>query len=247
MKKKVALLLHGLVGSMEGKHYQNKGGADTVLQHSYDHNKEFILDQYNTDVFIHSWNVDLKDQIQQLYNPKWMYLERQVQFKIPEYIRAKKDRIFAHLSRWYSFKQVAKKAYEVSQTQGSYDFYLIQRFDLVWNTVPDFPTRMPGTVIWVGNSTLNRNVEWSDRWFAFTDPQSLQAFSTLYDDIPKYMGPTGDFQSDKQYGGISSHFLTKHHAQQVQLYPEFKYNFGGYGQKPNDYNEVRRQYGKDDN
>jgi hypothetical protein len=241
---KVALMLHGLVGSMKGKHFQKQGGTNDVLKHSYEFNKKNIIDQYDTDVFIHCWNDDLKQSIEDLYNPAISIIEPQKDFEIPSWINAEKNRAFAHLSRWYSFKMAAAYCEMQYRLMGSrYDVYLIQRFDLIWNVIPEFPT-ING--IYVGKSTLNPAVEWSDRWFAFSSLDDLRKFATLYDNLEHYMKNKDMLPSSKQYGGISSHYLTKFHAKQYGLEPHFKYTFGGYGQSPNDYNEVRRQISGDD-
>jgi hypothetical protein len=238
---KVALVLHGLVGSIKGKHFQNYGGTEEVLQKSYNHNQKFILDQYNSDVFLHSWSTDVEDEILRLYEPKEAIIEPQIQFEVPDYIKAKKERAFAHLSRWYSFFQAVNQI-ELGE---QYTHVMVQRFDLCWNVTPKFEDMNPD-FLWVGKSTLNPNKEWSDRWFC-SGYQNMLKFSTLFHGIHEYMsGDNPIFGSNRQWSGISSHFLTKFHAGQLGLKEKFIYNFGGYGQKPNDYNEVRRQYYNDD-
>ena len=98
--------------------------------------------------------------------------------------------------------------------------------------------------LWLGDSGLNRGSEFCDRWF-MTSPENMEKFASLSDKWEEYMGPGGSFPSSKQYGGLSSHFLVKHHAEQMGLIPQFKYTYGGCGRKPDDYNEVRRMMGND--
>jgi len=233
---KIAFCLHGLIGSIKGKNSDMLGGSDVVLAKSFEHNKANILND-NVDVFIHSWSTELKDQIVDLYKPKKHIIEEQIQFEVPKYIKSSENRAFAHLSRWYSYK----KCVELALSYGTnYDLILVQRFDLLWNLPVDFKN-LNSNKIYVGKCSLNPNTEWSDRWF-IANPQNMGKFATLYDKIYEYMGPGGEFPSSKQYAGISSHFLTRFHSKKLGLQEEFKYNFGGFGSKPNDYNEVRRQY-----
>ena len=241
---KIALCLHGLVGGIKGKNYQLLGGESEVLDKSFKHNYNNILSKFDTDVFIHSWSVSSKDKILNLYNPKDFIIEPQINFEIPEYINPSGDsfdRAFAHLSRWYSFKKVVelKTLYE-TKNNFNYDFILVQRFDLCWNIIPDFNSFDINKIV-VGNTTLNLDREWSDRWF-ISNSINMNKFSTLFDMIPVYMMPGGSLPSSAQYQGISSHSLVRHHTLHLGLEPDFRYIFGGYGQKPNDYNEVRRQY-----
>ena len=67
MNKKVALCLHGLVGNLEkygkGAVIPYKLVYDSYIQNLYDKSIEI-------DVFIHSWSIDLEDEIKLLYNPK---------------------------------------------------------------------------------------------------------------------------------------------------------------------------------
>ena len=235
---KIALCLHGLVGSTKGKNGDLLGGSDEVLEHSFRHNQENILG-LNVDVFIHSWSTELKEDILEKYNPKRYIIEPQIQFKVPDYIKSDQHRAFAHLSRWYSYRESVKlKAEYELQTGEVYDYILVQRFDLCWNIKPDF-ANLDSNLFYVGHAGLDNKREWSDRWF-ISNSTSADKFATMYDKLAEYMGPGGEFPSSKQYAGISSHFLTKFHAKKLGLKEEFIYNFGGYGSKPDDYNEVRR-------
>jgi len=245
---KLALCLHGKVGGEVGKHSQNEQSSENVLEIAYQFNKKNILDVYDTDVFIHSWSTELEQQIVDKYNPIRYCIEKQIDFEVPIYIKSTQARAFAHLSRWYSFAEsvdMVNEYVDISKREEVdivYDHVLVQRFDLLWNIIPDFKS-MDSKYFWVGNSTLDTNKEWSDRWFS-SNLENMTKFSKLWDKLPEYM--TGDFPSYKQYGGISSHMLSKYHADKCGLNAKFKYMFGGYSQTPNDYNEVRRQIFKDD-
>jgi hypothetical protein len=240
---KIALCLHGLVGSTKGKNGDLLGGSDQVLSLSLNHNSKFVITE-NVDVFVHSWSTELRDEIISLYLPKKFNIEPQIEFKVPDYIKSDHKRAFSHLSRWYSFRESVRFKKEYEQAHNfKYDFILVQRFDLCWNRKIEFET-MNKDRLYVGLAGLNVNKEWSDRWF-ISNSTNMDKFASLYELIPTYMGPGGTLTSRQQYAGISSHFLVKHHAEQLKLTPEFKYTFGGYGEKPDDYNEVRRMYYED--
>jgi hypothetical protein len=241
---KIALCLQGLVGSIKGKNCQMIGGGDKVLEISYKHNKKHLLDLNKVDTFIHSWSTELKDDMIKKYNPKSYIIEPQIEFKIPPYIKSDSSRAFAHLSRWYSYKKVVELVNEYELlNKFEYDLILVQRFDLIWNVDINFKNIDP-FYFYVGKSSLNPSQEWSDRWF-LSNSSNMKSFSLLYDNISKYMGKNGDLPSNSQYAGISSHFLTRHHAKKQNLKEKFMFNFGGYGSTPNDYNEVRKQYYND--
>ena len=236
---KIAFCLHGLVGSLKGKNFQQSGGSDKVLDISFTHNNKNILNP-NVDVFIHSWSTELKDKMLELYNPKDYIIEKQIQFKIPEYIKSDPKRAFAHLSRWYSYKKCVEL---VLKSSTKYDLVLVQRFDLLWHVPVEFH-KMDVNKLYIGKCPLDTSREWSDRWF-ISNPENMNKFATLYDKIYEYMGPRGELPSSKQYAGISSHFLTRFHAKKLGLQEEFLYNWGGtsgpfpQGGKPNDFCEIR--------
>ena len=72
---KIALCLSGLVGSVKGQ-----GGRGELLDPAlaYKYIKQNILDQNSEiDIFIHSWNTELEEEIRSLYNPKLAIFEKQ--------------------------------------------------------------------------------------------------------------------------------------------------------------------------
>lgn len=192
---KVGLVLHGLVGSITGKNYQMMGGSDKVLEHSSEHNIKNIINQYDTDVYVHTWSVELEEQINEVYKPVKMEATEQIQFEVPDYIKADHKRAFAHLSRWYSFMRAVDLI-----SSNDYTHIIVQRFDLVWNVVPKFEEMDPNYV-WTGIIPLNHSYEWCDRWIC-SSYENMKKFATLYEKIPSYMATNGDLPSSKQYGGI---------------------------------------------
>ena len=242
---RIELCFHGLIGGVRGKNMEvnpafstEDGGSATVLGTSYKHNKKNIINcNENIDVFVHSWSYDIENEINNLYKPKLMLAEKQIMFKVPDYIRSSSKRAFAHFSRWYSFKKVVelKRQYEIDNNI-IYDFVLVQRFDLLWNIQVLFDN-LKKDIFYIGNSKLNPKVEISDRWF-ISNSKDMDRFSMLYDLIPEYMLP-GRFDSSKQWSGISRHSLCRYHLEQLGIEEEIKFNYGPpAGSLPNDFNSV---------
>ena len=69
---KVALCLHGLFNSTTDR---SSLGSD-----GYEHIKKHILDVVDTDVFIHSWEVDKIGRINELYKPTSASYQHQLDF-----------------------------------------------------------------------------------------------------------------------------------------------------------------------
>lgn len=237
---KVAFCLHGKIGSIKGKHSNNLASSEDVLRKAHSHNESNIFNvNDDVDVFIHNWDISLQEEIIELYSPTSYLIEEQIMFRQPPWIRSSKERAFAHLSRWYSYQKVCElvRAYEIKHNF-KYDYVIVQRFDMLWN-IPVVFNQLNPDKFYVGNCSLNPAKEWSDVWF-IGNSDDMYSFSKLYDKLEDYM--TGEFPSSKQYAGISSHFLSRFHAKKLGLSEEFKFHYGYFGTKPNDFNIVRVQY-----
>lgn len=131
----IALCLSGKIGNTKGKSGYHKSEYK-VLKKGYDHYKKHVIDvNDNVDVFVHCWDIELKDEIHSLYKPKDGIVEEQVVFDIPEYVQGDKQRIQNHYSRWFSNMQVNKLCSNFSRkTNTHYDFVMTTRFDLAFET-----------------------------------------------------------------------------------------------------------------
>jgi len=133
MNKKVALCMHGIVGTSEkygkGDVVQYRLVYDSYVQNLYDKSIE-------VDVFIHSWSVDLEDEIKLLYKPRSSVFEKQKTFS-DEKILNKKE--FCVTSRFYSLMVSNSLKVEYEKTKDFlYDYVLMGRFDVLLNKKIDF-------------------------------------------------------------------------------------------------------------
>ncbi len=147
---KTALCLHGLVGNTKGKSGDKDImtiGSNMVLELAYLHWEKYILSLNDVDVFVHSWNGDLRKLIAKKFRPKTSRFEEQIVFDIPEVVHDKYidkawakgseervralQRIQNHYSKWYSFKQSISIAARYAIKGGfKYDCIIGSRFDV---------------------------------------------------------------------------------------------------------------------
>jgi len=117
---KVALCLSGIVGGVEGK---GGRGTDTDYVVCSKLLKEFVIEPNDCDVFIHSWSVEHKENLVELYKPKSYIFEPQIDFSINPN-RNKSN----YQSKWYSIIQSLLQVVRF----GEYDWVIITRFDIMF-------------------------------------------------------------------------------------------------------------------
>ena len=120
-KKKVALCLSGFVGSV--KRWDPWLGDDLDYHQGYRYLKKAIIDNANTDVFIHSWSKKYEKELCKLYKPVNSLFEDQIDFKYPN------PKSFAIMSQGYTRKSSVQLALDHDK---EYDFLVITRMDLAW-------------------------------------------------------------------------------------------------------------------
>ena len=218
---KAALCLYGLIGSKySGKSNEKLGGEDEVLKECYSSFYKHFLSENNVDVFFHTWDVNYEKELIHKYNPKKYKVEPQIVFN--DTVKGPRDRVQAHYSRWYSTKVVnnLKRDYELEHNF-KYDFVLLSRFDMMWNTNIIFegydpslfyiPKTSKGGVPW-GWPHQQKN-EIGDLFY-ISNSENMDRFCTLYDNINGYMK-----EGCPSWNGISNHMLAKYHLEKLSLLP----------------------------
>ncbi len=160
---KIALCFYGLVGSVADK---NGLGVSLDPSIAYKLNNENLISGNDVDVFIHSWSHDFKNELVDLYKPKSLIIEKQVDFPNSNIIANNRDlsekvmmglsiikkpsstpgilsnnrkEAFRAYSRWYSNKTVIdlKSKYE-QENDFEYDCVMVLRLDVGFYSKMDF-------------------------------------------------------------------------------------------------------------
>ena len=198
MNKKVALCLHGLVGNLEkygkGAVIPYKLVYDSYIQNLYDKSIEI-------DIFLHSWSMDLEDEIKLLYNPKSSIFEKQKMF-VDEKIIGKKE--FAVTSRFYSLMVSNSLKIEYEKNKGFvYDYVLMGRFDVLLNKKIDFrkinnkyfylpsPTNPHGSSCQCDFCDRHGNHPQMNDLIFLSSSRNMNIFSSLYSNLNEYGRETG--------------------------------------------------------
>ena len=198
---KVALCLHGLFDSSTDI---NSKGLD-----GYNHIKKHILDVVDTDVFVHSWEIEKLDEITKLYNPKSSIFEGQKDFtsiinknKLNT-LSAPPRAPFNVLSHLYSVTESVKLAFK---SEVEYDIIIKARFDLgrinrntsgpgKGNPYPvqciNLQTDIEKDKIYMAN-WQHFNMGPADMWF-YGSPKIMNPFTSLYKSVENNMKLDSEF------------------------------------------------------
>lgn len=208
MKKKIALCLHGYFNSLTDNTSLGQDGYAYIQKH--------ILSKGDVDVFVHSWDLENRDTILDLYKPKKSIFESQIDFSQLIQERGLDNLQGAPrppqsvLSHLYSVEEVMKLPYQVENVE--YDIVIKARFDL---GRINRDTSKPGTQnpypvqcinflsdIKPGNLYM---ADWqhfhmgpADMWF-YGDKSVMYPFTTLYQDLLaefKYDSPFSTFATN---------------------------------------------------
>jgi hypothetical protein len=200
---KIAVCLQGL---SSGK---NHIGHEVKFTNSYKYLKQNILDNNSVDIFLHTWNEDLNtiDEITNIYKPISSIFEKQIIFD-------ENTKLHITKSRWYShMKSVELKQQYEKENNIIYDFVVVTRFDNCF-FIPFSFSEYDSNCFYSSNWDYPHNlIGFLDYWF-LADSKTMDKFSNLYDKIDDYL----------TYIELSSHVLSKHHANKLNLIQKYIFN-----------------------
>ena len=187
--KKVALCLHGYFDSQQD-------GTSKGLD-GYQHLLNRIYSKCNPDVFIHSWQPEFSQQINDIYKPKAFVYQPQIDFmpfarernlySLPQACPPMRRTPEVIMSHFYSVQQSFKLCYE---TGNEYDIVVKARFDI--GRINRNPDSIPVQCI-TFDPTLDMSTvkmaDWNmfdqgpaDMWF-YGDQKVMSSFAGIFNDL----------------------------------------------------------------
>ncbi len=203
-KKKIALCLSGVVGSVErwGK------GNDLDFYEGYKHLKKAIIRNANTDIFIHSWSKKYEKELCKLYKPVNSFFEKQIDFKYQN------PKSFAIMSQGYTRKSSVKLALDHDK---EYDFIVLTRFDLAWFKSINF-NNLDKTKIYAAGPAADGKI--NDLFF-IANKHNMKKLVESYDHIESL-----EDLNNKETGGTiapSYHRVVWKHLKKINLLQKVEY------------------------
>ena len=216
MKKRVAFCMSGAMakkGNDEfsvknslynpGEYYDYTICFNTIKRHIFEANS----DDYDFDIFCHSWNPDLEGEFRTLYQPKAAQFEDNRQYNDVISKLCRKDTEFSGVSRALSMKKSIelKEAYE-KENGAEYDIVISYRYDvLLWkDIILDIYTKLEDTIYINADRTLN-----GDFHFIMNNETS-KGFKLLYDSIETH-------QNYVVYHYWINNYIIRHMGKNVQV------------------------------
>ena len=169
----------------------------------------------------------IKDEFEKYIKPKKLKLIPQIDFEIPEHLKSGNiNRVIAHKSRWYGFKEVMNLVSEYEKENDfEYDLVVNARFDICWNKPFDFedldsdrfhiPIHPDKPTYGWPEGGVHTNVEILDHIFA-SRSDWMKGYSSMFDFLDEYTLP----DQCPQWNTISNHFLMVWHLRKLGLLRE---------------------------
>jgi hypothetical protein len=218
---KIGLCLHGL--------FDSTTDSSSLGINGYEYIKKHILDLYDTDVYIHSWEIDKAEMIESMYRPKQAVFEKQIDFT--EFINKKQLNLLENpprspqsiLSHFYSIQKSFEQLY--SNSTEIYDVVIKARFDLGQINRTTSPYNVECIQIDLSNLNKMNMANWPDRWMLNEGPadmwfysnfKNMKSFSTIYNSIENYMTIGTPFSDD-----VSNRLGIKNISNASVLYKKF--------------------------
>lgn len=203
---KIAIALNGFVGNSHGK--ADKPSEIDVLEHAYLQYFYHIVCP-NTDLgdevdfFVHTWDIGLEDEIEDLYKPVKSSYEVLPDFAVPSSIKGNKYRLQGHYGMWKSRQKVLGLVNQhVRQTNTEYDYVMLLRFDLSWQNDLVFSDYDP-FYFWTGNlKGVRSNGTYIDFPTYISHPEKFSNLSYMTIGWPGNVDCTTR-RTDKKYPGFN--------------------------------------------
>jgi len=203
---KVAVCLHGLARGSAVK-------ADGAYAEKFKYLKDNV-ESYDVDYFIHTWDTDLEEELDEIFSPKKSIFEPQISFenematlREPErYTANNNGDLFKTLSFTYSrMKSVELKAQYERETGHRYDCVLIARFDVGHHNSGKNKTSKlqfdPGQKMNKIHQAYwdQTNAGVTDHWFYGSSPL-MDKVADIYNHIIDYLQPDSEYVKVSNFG-----------------------------------------------
>jgi hypothetical protein len=207
---KIALLVCNLASI--GRH------GSTAYITGFEHLKEEIISKYDVDVFLHSYECNLKDDLISKYNPIDYIFEEFVDFsnKIEnldtiycsgEIPVIKYENLFSMMYSRYQVNKL-KTEYEINNNF-KYDWVICVRYDISSSHLAKIYFDKDFDNSYIYTSMFDQlNAGPHDQWF-YSNSEKINIILNLYNNLEEYLDPSSDFIKSASSDWIDSNILDR--------------------------------------
>jgi len=215
---KIAYTINGLIGGLSGKNFQLKDQeiAPLIIKYTGNTVNKFIKANNDVDFFIFSWQPELKEHFDSVYNPKLSRYMNQDTFNVPSYI-PNDIRTQAHYSRWFGVKVLSEM---IRDSNTTYDLIINCRMDTCWNNNIHFNKFEQDRIHVAYHKThlhylpFNKDGNIMCDHIFIANSENFHTIATLFDSLNEYAHPKVHRCG---YSHISNHFLLPQHIKATKL------------------------------
>lgn len=159
-------------------------GQPRGFKTAYEYVKRNLLDQYDVDVFIHTWTNDHLEEIGQMYNP--------IAMRVEEPLADDFDKMYPNtpnpqkwpprftVASYYSiYRSCELKTIEEVQSKKTYDWVIRSRFDYALNTVIPF-AELDNSKLYIPNCRMVPTRDFGNDQFAFSSSYNMNQYMATY-------------------------------------------------------------------
>jgi hypothetical protein len=161
-------------------------GQARAFEQGYEYYKRNLLDHYDVDVYIHTWNFPGEDELIKLYNPKGH------EFRTPplgdydnKYIRTPDREKYPPRNNYRQFFSLYECSKLVQFSAIKYDWVIRSRTDYALNTVIPF-AELDNTKLYIPNCRMVPERDFGNDQFAFGSQETMMKYMSTYLNIDKY-------------------------------------------------------------
>jgi hypothetical protein len=157
-------------------------GQVRSFRQGYEYYKRNLLNAYDVDVYIHSWNSPFNQEIIDLYKPKAYKFDDPLNVDCSRYTRTPiplKHPQIATYSMYYSLNESGKLV------NGTYDWVIKSRTDYALNVKIDFAT-FNNSKLYVPDCYIAPNKDRANDQFAFSSQDNMKKYMSTFDSIDEY-------------------------------------------------------------
>jgi hypothetical protein len=171
-------------------------GQARSFKKGYEYYKRNLLDNYDVDVYIHTWQFDLQQELANLYNPVAHIFEEPPETNANTKYTHTPDAIkYPPRNNWLQFYSL-NKVKELIDEKINYDWIIRTRLDFALNLVIPF-TELDANKLYIPNCRMVPERDFGNDQFAFSSKENMFKYMSTFNNLDKYYNKGAQFVGEE--------------------------------------------------